>query len=50
MELKKEELSRERRTLGAAGPAADEGHGEELDPVDIEILLTSGHYDDCCHS
>lgn len=23
---------------------------EELDPIDIEILLTSGHYDDCCIS
>lgn len=23
---------------------------EELDPTDIEILLTSGHYDDCCIS
>lgn len=23
---------------------------EELDPIDIEILLTSGHHDDCCIS
>jgi len=23
---------------------------EELYPIDIEILLTSGHYDDCCIS
>lgn len=25
-------------------------HEEELDATDVEILLTGGHYDDCCIS
>jgi hypothetical protein len=42
--------------IHANRPAVDWGREvgedliEELDPIDIEILLTSGHYDDCCIS
>lgn len=32
------------------GREVGEAVKEELDPIDIEILLTSGHYDDCCIS
>ncbi len=50
MEVNKDELGKERKAVGASGGAAGEGRPEELDEIDIEILLTSGHFDDCCHS
>jgi hypothetical protein len=50
MEGNKEELGKARTAVGASGGAAGEGQREELDAIDIEILLTSGHFDDCCHS
>ncbi len=50
MEAKTEELREEKTGVGVTAGGAGEGNPVELDPVDIEILLTSGHYDDCCHS
>ncbi len=49
MELKNDELRTEARPLWETEPGV-ESVTEELDPIDIEILLTSGHYDDCCIS
>lgn len=34
----------------ARGFGHEDNEPEELDPKDVEILLTSGHYDDCCIS
>ena len=50
MEVKEKKVGKERRRAEVAGRAADKTRRVELDAVDIEILLTSGHYDDCCHS
>ena len=50
MEVKEKKVGKERRRVEATGGAADEARHVELDAIDIEILLTSGHYDDCCHS
>jgi len=49
MEVYKEELRKERNSVTATGGAAGEEHREELDARDIEILLTSGSFHDCCH-
>ena len=48
MEVKEKKVGKKRRRVEVAGGAADEARRVELDAVDIEILLTSGHYDDCC--
>jgi hypothetical protein len=50
MEVRKEDLGRERAAVEGTGRGVGEGQHGELDAIDIEILLTSGHYDDCCHS
>ena len=43
------DINTDRLAVDGGREVGEEVH-EELDPTDIEILLTSGHYDDCCIS
>jgi hypothetical protein len=50
MNIKAKRHNKEMESFGVTGDTKGGKIEVELDPVDIEILLTSGHYDDCCIS
>jgi hypothetical protein len=50
MNIKAKKHNKELESFGVTADAKGGKTEVELDPVDIEILLTSGHYDDCCIS